>query len=154
LIKCWLRKGNIQENVTGVEGRLYKIRAGKLYCQKDFFSTLRGTLSIFLGMNRNTPKLNLFRLFFGLFRDTKKHFFWFVSVFWIGRNNQNQQNFLKTNRKNLQKMFSIRGSSKPLIFFLGSNRKKPKLNLFRLFLVFFSFFFLVCFALFRCFGLV
>jgi hypothetical protein len=30
---------------------------------------------------RVEPKLNLFRLFFGLFRKTKKHFFWFVSVF-------------------------------------------------------------------------
>ncbi len=60
------------------------------------------------GSNRNKPKLNLFRLFFGLFRETKKHFFRFVSVFRTG---------IETNRKNLQKMFSIRGSSKPLIFF-------------------------------------
>ncbi len=36
---------------------------------------------IFFGSNRN--KLNLFWLFSGLFRETKKHFFWFVSVFWI-----------------------------------------------------------------------
>jgi hypothetical protein len=48
------------------------------------------------------------------------------------RNNWNKQNFLETNRKNLQKTFSIRGSSKPLILFLGSNRNKPKLSLFRL----------------------
>jgi hypothetical protein len=33
------------------------------------------------GLNRNKPKLNLFRLFFGLFRETKKQFFRFVSVF-------------------------------------------------------------------------
>ncbi len=47
------------------------------------------------------------------------------------QNNRNKQNFLETNRKNLQKTFSIRGSLKPLIFFLGWNQNKPKLNLFR-----------------------
>jgi hypothetical protein len=30
---------------------------------------------IFFGSNRNKPKLNLFWLFFGLFRETKKQFF-------------------------------------------------------------------------------
>ncbi len=73
------------------------------------------------GSNRNKPKLNLFRLFFGLFRETKKHFFWFVSVcFGVSdryRNNRNKQNFVETNRKNLQNTFYISGSSKPLIFF-------------------------------------
>ncbi len=80
----------------------------------------------------------------------KKHFFRFVSDRY--RNNRNKQNLVETNRKNLQKMFSIRGSSKPLIFFLGSNQNKPKLNLFWLFfsLVFRKTkkFFLVCFGLF------
>ncbi len=33
------------------------------------------------------------------------------------RNNRNKQNFVETNRKNLQRTFSIRGSSKSLIFF-------------------------------------
>jgi hypothetical protein len=37
--------------------------------------------NIFFGSNRNKPKLNLFRLFFGLFRETKYTFFRFVSVF-------------------------------------------------------------------------
>jgi hypothetical protein len=37
----------------------------------------------FFGLNRNKPKLNLFRLIFGLFRETKKYFFRFVSVFRI-----------------------------------------------------------------------
>jgi hypothetical protein len=112
--------------------------------------------NFFFGSNRNKPKLNLFRLFFGLFRETKKHFFRFVSVcFGVSdryRNNRNKQNFLETNRnkpKNLQKTFSIRGSSKSLNFFLGSNRNKPKLNLFLLFfgLLFLEtkFFFSVCF---------
>jgi hypothetical protein len=112
--------------------------------------------NFFFGSNRNKPKLNLFRLFFGLFRETKKLFFRFVSVF---RNDiettETNRIFSKqteTNQKNLQKTFSIRGSSKPLIFFLGSNRDKPKLKLFWLFFslllpkppIFF-------FGLFRCF---
>jgi hypothetical protein len=37
--------------------------------------------NFFFGSDRNKPKLNLFWLFFGLFRKTKKHFFQFVSVF-------------------------------------------------------------------------
>jgi hypothetical protein len=49
------------------------------------------------------------------------------------RNNQKKQNFVETNRKNLQKTFPIRGSSKPLICFLSLNRNKPKLSLFWLF---------------------
>jgi hypothetical protein len=35
------------------------------------------------GSNRNKPKLNLFRFTFGLFRETNKLFFRFVSVFQI-----------------------------------------------------------------------
>jgi len=38
------------------------------------------TKNIF-GLNRKEPKLNLFRLCFGLFHETKKYFFRFVSVF-------------------------------------------------------------------------
>ncbi len=52
------------------------------------------------------------------------------------------------NQKNLQKTFSIRGPSKQLIFFLGLNRNKLKLNLFRL-VCFFARppnFFSVCFG--------
>jgi hypothetical protein len=42
-------------------------------------------LIFFLGSNRNKPKLNLFRLFFGLlFRETQKKFFRFVSMFRTG----------------------------------------------------------------------
>jgi hypothetical protein len=40
------------------------------------------TKNIF-GSNRNKPKLHLFRLIFGLFRETNKTFFRFVSVFRI-----------------------------------------------------------------------
>ncbi len=71
------------------------------------------------------------------FAKPKNIFFRFVSVcFGVSdryRNNLNKQNFLETNQKNLQKTFSIRGSSKTLVFFLGSKRNKPKRNLFRLF---------------------
>jgi hypothetical protein len=35
----------------------------------------------YFGSNRNKPKQDLFRVFFGLFRETKKRNFWFVSVF-------------------------------------------------------------------------
>jgi hypothetical protein len=63
--------------------------------------------NIFFGSNRNKPKLNLFRLFFGLFRETKKLFFRFVSVcFGVSdqyRNNRNKQNFLETNRNKPKK---------------------------------------------------
>jgi hypothetical protein len=93
--------------------------------------------NFFFGSNRNKPKLNLFRFFSVCFAKPKNNFFRFVSVcFGVSdryRNNQNKQNFLETNRKNFQKQFSIRGSSKPLIFCLGLNRNKPKLNLFWLF---------------------
>jgi hypothetical protein len=85
-------------------------------------------------------------LFFGLFRETQKKFcglIRLVSVFRTGtgiettETNRTLSKQTETNRKNLQKTFSIRGSSKKLIFFLGSNFKKPKLNLFRLFFGFF-----------------
>ncbi len=33
------------------------------------------------GSNRNKPKQDLFRVCFGLFRETKNNKFWFVSVF-------------------------------------------------------------------------
>ncbi len=36
--------------------------------------------NFFFGSNQNKPKINLFRLFFGLFQETKKHFFQFVSA--------------------------------------------------------------------------
>jgi hypothetical protein len=95
----------------------------KLWCPRynQFFS----------GSNRNIPKLNLFLMFFSLFCDTKKHFFRFVSVFRTGF--EIKQEFLETDRKKLQKMFCNSAPSKSLIFILGSNRHKLKLNLFRSF---------------------
>jgi hypothetical protein len=55
----------------------------------------RNNQIFFLSLNRNKPKLNLFRLFFGLFRETKKLMFWFVSLFRTGIETT------KTNRKKL-----------------------------------------------------
>ncbi len=128
---------------------------------------------------RFKPKLNLFWLFFSLFRETKKHFFRFVSVFRTGiettQTNRTLSKQTKSNQKNLQKMFSIRGSSKQLKFF---SRFKPKQTetqsvlvvfrfvfsqnqkffsgLFRFVLVCFGLFWFVsvCFGLFHCFGTV
>jgi hypothetical protein len=114
--------------------------------------------NFFFGSNRNKSKLNLFRLFFGLFRETKKHFFRFVSVFRTGiETTETNRIFSKqteTNQKNLEKCSLLGGPRNR--FFLGSNRNKLKLDLFRLFFVCFfakpKFFFSVCFLLFRCFG--
>jgi hypothetical protein len=62
--------------------------------------------NFFFGSNRNKPKLNLFRLFFGLFRETKKHFFRFILVcFGVSdqyQNNQKKQNFVETNQNKLK----------------------------------------------------
>ncbi len=49
------------------------------------------------------------------------------------RNNRNKQNFVETNWKNLQKTFSIRESSKLLIFFLSSNRNSIFVGCFSVF---------------------
>jgi hypothetical protein len=82
--------------------------------------------NFFFSSNRNKPKLNLFRLFFGLFRETKKYFLRFVSVFRTGiettETNRTLSKQTKTNWKNLQKTFSIRGSSKQLFFSRGLNQ--------------------------------
>ncbi len=111
-----------------------------------FTTFYMGTDWISVCLVRTFKKIWLFRghpsitVVFGLFCETNKHFFFRFVLVCFGvsyqyRNNQNKQNFLKTNRKNLQEMFFIRGSSKPLLFFLGLNQNKPKLNLFRCFSV-------------------
>jgi hypothetical protein len=91
------------------------------HVQCDRFRVSSKQSNFFFSSNRNKPNLNPFRLFFDFFRETKKIFLRFVSVcFSVSdryRNNRNKQNFLETNRKNLQKTFSLRGSSKPVIFF-------------------------------------
>jgi hypothetical protein len=88
--------------------------------------------NFFFGSNRIKPKLNLFRVFFGLFCETKKHFFRFVSVcFGVSdryRNNRNKQ------PKKSPKNVFFQEVLETVIFFLGlKNQNKPKLNLFRLF---------------------
>jgi hypothetical protein len=58
--------------------------SGELWCllgESVVFSLGLGEGGMFFfGSNQNKPKLNLFRLFFGLFRETQKHFFRFVLV--------------------------------------------------------------------------
>ncbi len=114
--------------------------------QSNFFSVRTKT-------NRNLICFGCFLVCFAKPKNILFSLFRFVSVFQAGiETTETNRIFSKqteTNQKKLQKMFSIRWSSKSLIFFLGSNRNKPKLNLFRLFLVCFfakpKIFFSVCF---------
>ncbi len=78
--------------------------------------------NFFFGSNRNKPKLNLFRLFFGRFHETKQIFFglfWFVSVFRTGieTTETNQNKPRKSPKTNLYK-----GVLETIIIF----RFKPK----------------------------
>jgi hypothetical protein len=72
---------------------------------------------------RTETNRNLFC--FEFFRFVSRNQTTFFSVCFgvldLYQNNRNKQNFLETNRKTLQKPFSIRRSSKPLILFLGPN---------------------------------
>ncbi len=52
------------------------------------------------GSNRNKPKQDLFRVCFGLFRETKKKFPVCFGVSNLYRNNRNKQNCFETNRNN------------------------------------------------------
>ncbi len=106
--------------------------------QSNFFSVRTET-------NRNSI---CFGCFLVCFVKPKKHFFRFVSDQY--RNNRNKQNFVKTNWKNLQKTFSIRGSSKPLIFFSRFNPKQPKQSVLVVFRFAFSRNQTFFFGLFRC----
>jgi hypothetical protein len=82
--------------------------------------------NFFFGSNQNKPKLNLFRLIFGLFRETKNKFFRFVSVsFGISepyRNNRNKQTCFETRWK-IRKNSKSRGT-----FFLKLFFKKDKIK--------------------------
>ncbi len=104
--------------------------------------------NFFFGSNRIKPKLNLFRLFFNLFCETKKHFFQFVSV--LRTSIETNRILLKQTDKISQKTLSIRGSSKQLIFFLVRTETQSVS-------VVFQFLFLPnqknVFGLFRCFRL-
>ncbi len=80
----------------------------------------------FFGSNRN----KLFRFFFSLFCETKKHFFRFVQVFWTGiKTTETNRIFSKQTEKSLKNVL-YQGVLEPVNFF---SRLKPKLNLFRLF---------------------
>jgi hypothetical protein len=73
----------------------------------------------FFGSNRNKTKLHLFRLFFVLFRETKKHFFQFVSVFRISiETTETNRIFTKQTGKISKKRFLL-GSPRNRDFFLG-----------------------------------
>ncbi len=89
---------------TGIEttktNRIFSKQTEKISKKLSLLGGPRNRYFFFLvrtQTNRNKPKLNLFRLFFGLlFRETKIFFFRFVSVcFDVSdryRNNQNKQN--------------------------------------------------------------
>ncbi len=72
----------------------------KLGPRQDFGSVLNRVSSkqtkINFGSNRNKPKQDLFRVCFGLFRETKNKKFRFVSNLY--RNNRNKQNCFFRNR--------------------------------------------------------
>ncbi len=90
--------------------------------------------NFFSGSNRNKPKL-IVSVVFRFVSRNQKHFFRFVSVFRTGiETMETNRIFSKQSEKIFKNryVFSFRGSSKPLILFLGSNRNKPKLDLFRL----------------------
>jgi hypothetical protein len=72
--------------VTKYYGSYLKVRAEiflykELWCGKVVYRVSSKQSNFFVGSNRNKPKLNLFRLFFGLFRETQNFFFRFVSIF-------------------------------------------------------------------------
>ncbi len=70
---------------------------------------------IFFGSNRNKPKLNLFRLFFGLFRETKNIFFGLSRCFGPVSKQPKQTEFSRNKPKQTEKI------SKTL-YLLGSPR--------------------------------
>ncbi len=79
---------------------------------------------IFFGSNRNKPKINLFRLFFGLFRETKKHFFWvcfglfqFVSVFRTGIETTKTNRIFSKQTEKISKKLSLLGGPRNRKFF-------------------------------------
>ncbi len=59
----------------------------------------------FFGSNRNKPKQDLFRVCFGLFRETQKNFSVCFGVSNLYRNNRNKQNCFETNRNNPEFFF-------------------------------------------------
>ncbi len=120
-----------------------------------FYGVLE-TIKFFFGSNQIEPKLNLFRLCFGLFSETKQIFFSlfrFVSVL------RSSIETTKTNWNKLekisQKQISIRLSSKQLIFFSVRTKTNRNSTCFGCFSVcFFARPNKIFFGLFWCFRLV
>jgi hypothetical protein len=104
-----------------------------LFCLTRVFSKQK---IFFFGSNRNKPKLNLFRLIFGLFRETKKFLFRFVSVFLTRfettettETNRSVSKLTKKNKKsNIKTRVSTKQTKKIFLFEL----KQSKTHLFRL----------------------
>jgi hypothetical protein len=65
----WLESIKIVKDRTSMMGGLCASRVSSKETKINFVS------------DRNKPKQDLFRICFGLFRETKKNKFWFVSVF-------------------------------------------------------------------------
>ncbi len=112
---------------------------------------------IFFGSNRNKPNSICFGCFSVCFEKLKNIFFGLFRCFGSVSKRPKQTEFSQNKpKKSSKNVLYSKGSWKPLIFFIGSNQTKPKLNLFRLFfgLLFRETIkkFLVCFGLFRCFG--
>ncbi len=116
--------------------------------------------SIFFGLNRNKPKLNLFWSFFGLFRETKKHFFRFVLVFGPIKKQPKQTEFCRNKLKQTKKISkkrSLLGGPRNREFFSQVEPKQTETQSVSIVFRFaFSrnqqFLFSVCFCLFQCFG--
>jgi hypothetical protein len=100
--------------------------------------------------NRNTI---CFSCFLVCFAKPKKFFSVCFGVLDRYRNNQNKQNFIETNRKNLIKRFLL-GVLKTVHFFSRFKPKQTCLGCFRFVFCETNKFVSVYFGLFRCFGLV
>ncbi len=87
----------------------------------------------FFGSNQNKLKLNLFRLFSGLFCETQKLFFGLFWCFGPVSNNGNKHNFVETNQKNLQKSSLLEGLQNSYFFFLVRTETHSVLVVFRFF---------------------
>jgi hypothetical protein len=93
------------------------------------------SFSVLTETNRNPICFGCFSVCFSKPKNIFFGLLWFVSVFRISiKTTETNTTLSKQTEKSLKNVFYIRGSSKQLIFvFLGSNRNKPKINLFRLF---------------------
>jgi hypothetical protein len=101
----------------------HKTHCLRLGCPRNnqiFFSVRTET-------NRNSICFSCFSV---CFAKPKKNFSGLFRFFGPVSKQPKQTEFSRNKQKKIPP--KIRGYSKPLIFFLGSNRNKPKLNLFRL----------------------